>query len=265
VRRNVLLAAALALLLAGSATATSAKPKVVRVVKRDRAITATLTYARTGTYTFADARVSIRRNGRLVLRRKVCPLDQSPHYGCAWARPAKLEFRRVDGRRPDAVVDLYTGGNHCCAETFIALLGRQPHWIAHVWGNWYSGRWIHGRYYFVSADGRFDCVLVSCAGSSLPIQIWAVSKAGAFANATRSLPSLVREDARRAWKYHRDPGELASWCADEYLLGGGSRCSHALDYALAHGYLKGGGVLYRDRAFIRQLNRDLERWGYKRG
>jgi hypothetical protein len=269
VRSRLALLAVLALVVAGSAAAASAKRKLVRVVKRDGATIATLAYVRMGTYTFADARVSIRRNGRLVLGRKLCQPGQPRPYGCTWAPPARLAFRRVAGPHPAVVVDLYSGGNTCCTETFVALFGRHPHWIAHSFPG-YTGRRIHGRYYLVSADHRFYCGFSVCAGSSEPVQVWTIDRATRFVDVTRKLPGLVRADARRTeralrpWHHRIDTGQLAPWCADEYLLGEGSRCSRALDYDLAHGYLRGGEGNMQGRPFIRLLNRDLVRWGYKR-
>lgn len=58
---------------------------------------------------------------------------------------------------------------------------------------------------------------------------------------------------------------LAIWCADEYLLGEESHCSRAVGDDLAHGYLKGIAGNMRGSVFVRVLNRDLVRWGYKTG
>ena len=71
---------------------------------------------------------------------------------------------------------------------------------------------------------------------------------------------LLRE--RR--KQHQAPqGTLAAWCADQYLLHQGARCSKALALDLAHGDLVGGDGQMKGGPFIHALNRDLTRWGYR--
>ncbi len=170
-------------------------------------------------------------------------------------------------------LDLFTSYNPCCClNSFIALLGRRPHWIVHDWGSaGYRGRRIHGRYYFVSADKRFVEAYTTYAGSVLPVRIWTIGKRGRLVEVTRSMPSMIRADARRLRRFlhptHHVVGEggLAAWCADEYSLGRGAACSQQLRYDLAHGYLNAKQCCQmKGDAFIRALNRDLERWGYKR-
>lgn len=237
--------------------ATSSRPQLARVVKHRGAISATLAYAgnRQGfLLPVADPTVSVRQDGRLALRRRLCPLDV-PRVPCRWAPPAEVRFLRVMGGRPAAVVvELYSGGNTCCTETFVALLGPHPHWITHLFGLFGSRlRRIRGRDYFFSIDYRFYCAFVGCAGSNEPIQIWTIDGAGRFGDSTRSFPSLVRADARRQWKYRKDLGFLAGWCADEHSLGHGAVCRRVL-----------GRLPERRSGFVRELNRDLERWGYER-
>ena len=263
----------------GSASAASGKPKFIRVVKRDGAITATLTYRSPGLV--IRPMLSVFRDGRLVLRHRMCPLDWSANAACAWGSSAwwlmkghKLEFRVVAGSRPSIVLDLYSGGAHCCEQSFIARIGSHPTWIAHDWKNpGYHGERIAGRYYFVSGDNRFDYAFTSYAFSRPPAQVWSI-RHGRLIDVTRSVPSLVRADARSAWRQYlgrwgrrdrqiRGVGVLAGWCADEYLLGLGANCQQVLERELPRGYLNPSFGPH-GRAFIRLLNRDLERWGYKR-
>jgi hypothetical protein len=280
-RLRLVLLAVLALAVAGTAGAASSKPKLVRVVKRDGAITATLTYRLRDSGPVRRPTLSVSKDGRQVLRRRMCPLDWSANGVCQWnaalwwpMKGRKLEFRRVAGSGRSVVLDLYTGGAHCCEQTFIALVGTRVRWIAHDWKNpGYHGERIGDRYYFVSGDNRFDDTFTSYAFSWAPAQVWALRN-GRLTDVTRSVPSVVRVDAKNAWRHYlgrwgrrdrqiRGVGALAGWCADEYLLSRGAKCEKVLGRALAGGYLNPSFGL-RGRAFIRGLNRDLERWGYKR-
>lgn len=264
----------LALVVVGSAGAGGKPRKLVRVVKRQGSITATLTYARgpNGLLAVSRPTLSVREHGRLVLRRLICPPQLGDRRDCAWGTGPALALRRVTaGRQPSAVLNLYTGGNTCCTVTLVGLLGHRPHWTEHRFTTYAAnGRRIHGRYDFSSADGRFYCTFTACAGSTDPIQVWTISRAGRFQDATRTVPGLVRVDARRLTRslrpsHHQTPeGTLAAWCADQYLLNRGLRCTDRLHYDLAHGYLRGSEGNERGRPFVRDLNRDLHRWGYKR-
>ena len=90
---------------------------------------------------------------------------------------------------------------------------------------------------------------------------------------TRTVPAVVAADARRAWRWYlrfgrrelsHGVGVLAAWCADEFGLGRGPRCERVLRQKLAAGELKSQEDPH-PRRLIRTLNRDLVRWGYRRG
>jgi len=213
----------------------------------------------------------------------MCPLDWGRNAACTWGGPDTWwftnhgpgVFRNLTGSgSPAVVIDLYLGGAHCCVQSFIALTGAKPTWIAHDWKNpGYHGEELGGRYYFVSGDNRFDYAFTAYAFSWAPAQVWAI-RHERLVDVTRSVPSLVAADARRAWKTYlgkwgrrdrefRGVGALAGWCADEYLLGRGSSCERVLREELAAGYLNAREGAH-GRGFIRALNRDLRRWGYTR-
>jgi hypothetical protein len=287
VRVRLLLLAVLALIAAGSAGAATIKPKLVRVVKRDGAITATLTYkdwthvrGLTHGIAYSHVTLSLRRNGRLVLKHRLCPLEGQ---ACVWAEGGwgptrgnkQLAFSGAAGARTPAVlIDLYTGGASCCENMFLALVGRHARWITHDWGTaGYGGERLRGHYRFVSRDNRFWYALGECSVCSyLPVQVWEI-RAGGLVDVTRSEPDRVRKDARGAWsaylsgrhdQFDRGFGPLAGWCADEYLLSRGAQCDRALRKALRSGYLDRREKPH-GRVFIRELNLYLVHLGYKRG
>jgi hypothetical protein len=256
----LLLLAVVALIAAGSASAANGKPKLVRVVKRDGAITATLTYkdwthvrGLTHGIAYSHVTLSLRRSGRLVLKHRLCPLEGQARV---WAEGgwgptrgnSQLAFSAVAGPRSRVVViDLYTGGASCCENMFVALVQRHAGWITHDWGTaGYEGERLGGHYHFVSRDNRFWYAFGECSVCSyLPLQVWEI-RAGRLVDVTRSVPVRVRKDARGAWSAYlsvrHDPfdrgfGQLAGWCADEYLLRRGAQCERELLNALRSGYL----------------------------
>lgn len=281
-RRSVLLAGLLALVAAGSASAVGGGgDSGFRVVKRSDGYAATADYRYSrGSFAVTHLTLRIRRGARIVLRHRICPQPSANSEACTWSgyawypfKPAglPLEFRDTGQRTPALVLDLFTDYNaHCCVNSFIALLGRRPHWIVHDWGSaGYRGRRIHGRYYFVSGDKRFVEAYTTYVGSALPVRIWTIGKRGRLVVVTRRMPSLIRADARRLERLLRPAlvgeGVLAAWCADEYLLDRGAACSRQLRYDLAHGYLNADQCCQmKGDTFIHALNRDLKRWGYKR-
>lgn len=265
---RVALVAFLALTVAGPASAAPGKSRVVQVTKREGTIAATLKYSVRDDVT-SEPTLALRRDGRSVLVHRLCPLDFAGRGRCGWVGPdtwslmkhGHVAFRDVapDGT-PAVVVDLWTGGAHCCEQTFAALLGPKPTWIAHDWGNAaYRGERIGGLYYFVSGDNRFAYAFGPYAGSWFPAQIWTI-KHDRLTDVTRSMPALVATNEQRAWMQYlgarhdsaegRGLGVLAGWCADEFLLGRGARCEHVIRRTQTAG-------------FVGKLNRDLASWGYK--
>src|SRR5207237_9494701 len=87
---------------------------------------------------------------------------------------------------------------HCCDQSFTAIAGSRPTWIAHDWENTaFLGVRSNGGYYFVSGDNRFAYAFTSYAGSWFPSQIWAI-RGRSLVDVTRSEPRLIRINARPA-------------------------------------------------------------------
>lgn len=262
----------------GSAGAATQKSKVVRLVKREGELTATLTYRtappKMPSYYISATTLRVARRGHVVLSRRLCNRAAIIDKGCGdFALPAgpMLSVRRVGaaGKR-GFVVNLWQGGNTCCEQTFIAGLSPRAMWITRTWSfGQYRGERQHGRYEFISQDGRFTDAFTFPAGSTDPIQIWTLSRASRFVDITRREPRLVRLDAHRLkrslhpWHHEAPEGALAAWCADQYLLGHGARCSATLSYDLRHGYFRDRDGNAYGRNYVRVLNRDLTQWGYE--
>jgi hypothetical protein len=139
---------------------------------------------------------------------------------------------------PEVLLNLYSGGAHCCYSTRIYTFAAEATPYAslfHEWGN--AGYRLEdldadGGLEFVTGDDQFDTAFTSHAASRRPPQVWRYA-AGRLTNATRSYPGLLEKDAAECWKAFqelspKDPtgdqvrGVLAAYLADQYLLGRGS-------------------------------------------
>ncbi len=137
-----------------------------------------------------------------------------------------------DGQ-PDVVLDLYSGGAHCCwiEQIFSFDPGTMTYAMTqHDFGD--PGEEIvdlrhNGRYEFLTADDSFAYEFTDFAASGLPIQILTFSDRHFF-DVTRQYPKLVARDASRWMKafksmakqhYSDSVGVVAAWVADEELLG----------------------------------------------
>jgi len=273
---------ALLALMLPAASAGAHQPKLVRVVKREGAFTATLTYIVNRPKPVSDVTLRIRHGSRLVLTRKLCEFGFREYHGCGWlAPPAGLHVSRIGpSNRPAFLLDIWNGGNHCCIETFIAALGKHITWIKREWSgadgwDFYKIKRSGGHTLFVTGDGRFFCVFSMCAAATVPIRVFAINRSDSFVNVTRHFPGMIRANARRLATVHGrrvtaramvvdyGSGVLAAWCGDEYLLGKGARCSRVLAWAVKRHWPERMAGEFPSRRVARALNHDLVRWGYK--
>jgi hypothetical protein len=243
-------------------------------------VTATLTYAHDAKdSSYSDLHLVIQRGGSVALDQAVRSSDCAdacwPGAGALDSKSVSVRDLNGDGE-PEVVLDLFTGGAHCCLVTQVfALDGATYRLIEHNFADpGYTLKELNGDGVpeFSSGDYRFEYSLASYAGSFVPIQVWRF-KDGGFADVTREFPKLIRADSKRHWRYYRkyigrrapynDPGlgALAAWAGDEYLLGHGARVQSELRSALRRGWLNGGFT--HGRGTIRALNRLLADSGYR--
>ena len=170
------------------------------------------------------------RNGKPLYRaavaNKACGTICWPNLPDA-LRVADVE---ADGQ-PDVLLNLYTGGAHCCNVTDLFRYDRARDdysSLLHVWGDpGYSLERLDAskEYEFVTDDERFAYEFAAFAFSGLPLQILRLED-GRFVAVTRAYPKLVAPAAAQQWRYYLDNrsdgtglGFLAAWAADEYVLG----------------------------------------------
>jgi hypothetical protein len=182
--------------------------------------------------------------------------------------------------RPDVVLDLFSGGAHCC--TIGQIFSVRPGTTTYVktgrnFGD--PGAAIvdlrhDGRYEFVTADDAFAYEFTDYAASGLPIQILTFGNRR-FHDVTGHYPGRIAKDAAlwlstfksmAAMHYQDSVGVIAAWAADEDRLGHHKLVSRYLAEQLKAGHLNSalapqepGGA-----RFVAKLQRFLRRHGYVR-
>ena len=182
------------------------------------------------------------------------------------------------GERRDVVVDLYSGGAHCCTIVQVLTYHERRESYAEAEREFGDPSATladldhDGRFEFLSADDTFAYAFTDYAASGLPVEVLAFNR-GRFVDVTRRYPGLIRQDAERwlraftsqASQHYADTvGVVAAWAADEELLGHAVAVQHFLTAQAAAGHLN--SALSPDephgRAFVTALERFLRARGY---
>lgn len=216
--------------------------------------------------------LTITRGGQKAYAAPVASAACPEACGLERALGGPLLVRDLEGNgQPNVIVELYTGGAHCC--TILQLFTYDPGVmtyrvterdfgdpgarVADVAGD--------GRLELESADDRFAYEFAPFAFSGLPVQIWSL-RGGRLVDTTRSFPKAIAADAARQLKgfdHERARGLglglIAAWAADEYLLGKRSLVARTLSREASRGNLRShehygpsGG------AFVAKLKRFLK-------
>jgi len=227
---------------------------------------------------FERVRMKIVRRGRTVVD---APIQKIGCGECRDFRPVAVKVHDLDGGEPEVLLDLYSGGAHCCLFTLILhydLATKRYRWRLANWGN-YGSRLVDldrdGLPEFSAYDERFLYTFTAYVFSAAPVQIWHYRQ-GKLIDVTRAFPKEIeRSAADLAKSFLKVPVEkdfdarsyVAAYVADQYLLGRPAEAKRALDFALAHGELYKGKShlgLPAGRNFIAVLMKDLRSWGYTR-
>jgi subtilisin-like proprotein convertase family protein len=243
-------------------------------------VTAELSFRETnGRY--SDLGITVRRDGRRALKTSVARLSCKD---CLVAgidtipSPQPLAIRDLDGDgEPEVLLDLYTGGAHCCFYTVILRYdGRSYRGTVAFWGDpGYDLQDLDhdGRPELVTADDRFAYEFTSYAASFLPVQVRTYDH-GVVSDVTSRFPALVRADAAYLWhEYVKDRGNrqddlrglLAAWAADESRLGLADEAWKQIEAAYRRGELSAPRVdpLWpAGRKYVRHLRAFLVKTGY---
>lgn len=287
-RHLIAVAAGLASLLAASAAGAQAPTGPRTETGSSGAVGVTLTYVVQQYEQAGDVRVAITRDGVPAAAdgdlSRMCGGCESaiPVGALGDGSQSSIRFADLAGDgQPVILVDLFTGGAHCCSLT--ALFGWDPaagryRRVVRNWGDpsYAIQKLPGGGLGLVSADDRFAYRFCAYACSAMPIEVLRY-RAFALRDVTRQVPALVRRDLRRlrggmraARRPHQPGGAvkgiLPALCADLYLLGRGPACRRELDGALRRGELRheAGDLAASGPTYVRNVLRFLRRTGYRR-
>ena len=155
-----------------------------------------------------NVRLKVARDGVTVLNvvfRRICRFCSVEPAG--YGRRASIRVRDLDADTdPEVVVDLYTGGAHCCFYSRIfawdsaagAYLGVTKQWSDTGYRMSDDGDGVAD---FSTADARFAYVFASFAESFFPIRVLHFV-GGRMRDVTRVFNARVRRDAGRLWRYY---------------------------------------------------------------
>ena len=184
------------------------------------------------------------------------------------------------GGEPDVVLDLFSGGAHCC--DIEQIFSYDPGTMTYVkternFGD--PGERIvdlghNGHKEFLTANDAFAYEFTDYAASGLPIDILTFSHRR-FHDVTTSYPKLIARDAAvwlKAFKsqagmhYDDSTGVIAAWAADEDLLGQSKRVARYLAQQAKAGHLNSALSPEEPsgQKFVAKLQRFLRKLGYLR-
>ena len=273
-RRGLILAGAVltSLLAAAAALATTQ-------TARSGSITATFSFARTSTFpNFTNLRLAIAQSGNILYDQPVAATFCGKLCVPASTSGKQSSVHVLDlehNGQPDVLLDLYSGGAHCCwVEQIFSLDPAMMTYTKteHNFGD--PGERLvdlghNGRFEFLTADDSFANAFTDFAASGLPIQILTFSNRR-FQDVTRSYPKRIAKDAAVWLKlfkgmgkqhYQDSVGVIAAWAADEDLLGHSKQVNTYLAQQLKAGHLNsvlGNG----GKKFVAKLQKFLRKHGY---
>ena len=242
-------------------------------------VTATVTYdsVSSGVLPYSNLHLSITRSGTSLysapVDTKACGTECDPdHPDAPFLHVVDLNG---DGQT-EVVLDVYTGGAHCCSVDVIYSIDPTSGAVTPVEHNWGDpGATLEdlshdGRLEFVTADDRFAYTFDAFAFSGLPIEVERFA-GGTFTDVTNAYPALIAPDARRWYRLYRENlrthtalGAVAAWAADEDRLGHAALVARTLARENRLGHLRSDGAPWKGgRAFINELQRFLMKTGYR--
>src|ERR1700761_303908 len=189
------------LVLAASALLAPATLATTQTATRGN-VTATFTYA--GHYpNYSGLHLTIAQSGSVLYNAAVksatCGKYCAP--GATGSKASSVQITDLDDiGQPNVILNLYSGGAHCCSIVQIFSFDPGTMTYSKVERNFGDpGARIedlnHDRHFeFVTADDSFAYAFTDFAASGLPLQILSFTGSG-FRDVTGSYPALIRKDA----------------------------------------------------------------------
>ncbi len=276
-------AGALMLGALGSAGPALAATERGKVVARADGVTATVSYLRTKSGSmrrYRDLRLTVRAQGRTTMQS--VKLRRSARE--SWMTRPRITLADVtaDGLT-DVLVDVYTGGAHCCSITSVARSTK------HGWRKPMNRNWADYGYKledlggsplpeFSARDARFTGAYTSYAARRSPVRIFSLGGGRDYVDVTRRFPALIAADAAEhaaAWeaaprvsddafiRAEAGRGAAIAWIADLLLLGDTTRAGEVIAATKARGDFDGyAAPSGQPIELTAELGRNLKAWGY---
>lgn len=289
-RKLIPACAAIATLLIAAPVAGAATPTKTETASSG-AITATLTYQLPETYEATGVTLAITRDGApatvadggdVAAGCEACngaiPVGGIGDTGLDGTGSLTIADLQGDGE-PEVIVDLFTGGAHCCSISVI--YGWDATTASYTKLTW---QWGDPSYrlkklgsgpatQLLSADDRFAYTFCAYACSAMPPVVYEYNGT-TLVDVTKQYPAVIRADATSLEKGIRSqarskdgqfalPGLVAPLCADYYLLGQGAKCKPLLSKAKRSGWLSNTSPWKGGQAYVNQVLRLMTRWGYR--
>jgi hypothetical protein len=274
--------AALALLALAPGSAAAAVEKQTATLGN---VSAEFSYDKVDEFDYRDVRIKITRGGAVLHDALVpapCEDCRTMPQGFGDPENPALRIRNLDpGDEPEVLVDLYTGGAHCCLFTQIYSYKADTNSYRRTKGAWFdygyelfdSGAFPDYEL-FRASDYRFAAAFTAYAASGSPPRVLQF-KAGKFVNVTRKFRSLIKQNLKQQlelYKQYRGDddlgdvrGWLAAYAADKYLLGQGDTAFDLINAAYRRGELNGvpGAGGPTGKKYISALRKFLTKTGYR--
>lgn len=243
-------------------------------------VTATFTFS--GTFpSYTGLHLTIAQSGSVLYDQPVTSKSCGSICAPGTTTPKASSVHVIDLNhtgQPNVVLDLFTGGAHCCWVEQVFTFDPGTMTYAKAERNFGDpGANIEdlkhdGHFEFVSADAAFGYAFTDFAASGFPLQILTFS-GSRFQDVTNSYPALIRKDAARWLKafkgmarqhYADSVGVIAAWAADEYRLGKRAAANRFLHQQASAGHLNSplGRSVPQGQRFVAALQRFLRRHGY---
>lgn len=245
------------------------------------ALSATFTY--TGSYSQShNPHLTIKESGKVVYSAAVssslcgnsCWPEQVNTTSGSALHLANLE----NNGHLDVVLDLYSGGAHCCSiEQVFSHSGSSGSFKKTERNFGDPGATLKRlgssrQQYFLTADDRFAYAFTDYAASGMPVQVFKFSN-HAFVDVTRNYPALIASDAafwlktyqaQASSHYPDSVGLIAAWAADEDMLGHWATVQAFLDHEAAAGHLISAlsPIEPSGKKFVAALDVFLRKYGY---
>ncbi len=245
--------------------------------------TVTATYRYSGTYPRSiHSTMEITRSGEVLYDQPVtsawCGKDCWPASVATSSPSLHVVHLRARGF-PDVVLDLFTGGAHCCfVEQVYSFDASTSKYVKSERDFGDPGARLEklgagGSDDFVTGNDAFAYEFTDFAASGLPLEILSFSDRK-FHDVTRSFPALIAKDAAQWIKafhaastshYDDTVGVVAAWAADEDLLGRGAEVSTFLAAQARAGHLNSAlsPIEPSGEKFVLALDKFLTREGYR--